>query len=47
MSEIEKVLEEMCDHYCKYPYEIYDDNQLGKVCENCPLNKLEAESEET
>lgn len=45
MSVIEEVLEEMCDRYCKYPYELVDENQLAKICDKCPLNRLEADKE--
>ena len=40
---IEKVAEEMCDKYCKYPSEWDDaDGELedSDICANCPLNKL-------
>lgn len=45
---IEKVKEEMCDGYCKYPNQeppagkdedwLYED--ADSPCSNCPLNKL-------
>lgn len=46
---IEKVIEEMCDKYCKYPDEylsklkdpdIANDQMLENVCAHCPLSKL-------
>ena len=38
---IEKVKEEMCDGYCKYPEMIEEDeDEIADVCANCPLNRL-------
>lgn len=38
---ITEVCEEMCDKYCKYREESWDDeDKLAAVCESCPLNKL-------
>ncbi len=46
-EQIEKVREEMCSSYCKYPeQEIHEGKTVdwlfeeGSPCENCPLNKL-------
>lgn len=42
---IEKVKEDMCNDYCKYPNE-WDEEEQGmdlcdsEVCANCPLNNL-------
>ena len=42
---IESVVNEMCNHYCKYP-DTWDEEKEGcelsesEVCANCPLNKL-------
>ncbi len=42
---IENVITEICDHYCKYPYE-WDEDKEGmelcesEICQNCPLMKL-------
>lgn len=47
MSEIEAIRNEMCDKYCRYPYE-YDEEEEGiplsdsEICKSCPLNRLEA-----
>ena len=38
---VDAVIEDMCDHYCKYPSECEDDEELMDICENCPLNKLQ------
>lgn len=34
---LEEVCEEICDNYCKYPCQIEDEEELYKICENCPL----------
>lgn len=45
-KQIEEVVEEMCNHYCKYPEqwnpEEHDGQELleSEICINCPLNKL-------
>lgn len=36
----EKALEEICDNYCKKPDEIKDQDELDKVCDNCPMVKF-------
>lgn len=44
---VEKVKEEICDNYCKYPLlcgqhpeEEEFAEWLNKVCQECPMNKL-------
>ncbi len=38
---IEEVKCEICDHYCRYPYEIDDEDTLyNEYCKNCPLGRL-------
>ena len=38
---IEEVKCEICDKYCRYPFEIEDEEELLKFyCENCPLGRL-------
>ena len=40
---IQKVIEEMCNKYCKFPeqYSEEDEEKLyDEHCKNCPLNKL-------
>lgn len=42
---IEKLAGEMCDNYCRFPYE-YDEENEGMtlqdaICSHCPMNKLE------
>jgi len=36
----ESITKEMCDKYCKYPLQCENEEDLYKVCEHCPLNKL-------
>ena len=44
MSDLEQIIvyvcENFCDKYCKYPSIIAAQYQLDKVCEECPLHKL-------
>ena len=37
---LDDVKSEICDKYCKYPYEIEGEADLDKICENCPLERL-------
>lgn len=42
---LEETKAEMCDKYCKYPYEPIpegrdDDWMFNDICPNCPLNRL-------
>lgn len=37
---LEEVSNELCDHYCKYPNEITNQEELKEKCLNCPLRKL-------
>lgn len=39
--DIEKIREEMCDDYCRFPREYQDCNALGIICDKCPMNRLE------
>ena len=39
-KRIEKVAEQMCDKYCKYPEQIADDELLMIRCSKCPMNEL-------
>ena len=41
-EDLEKIKSEICDHYCKYPGEYKDqDEMIDTVCVNCPLLKLD------
>ena len=37
---IEEVIVKMCDDYCKYPNMCRKEDDLMKICDECPLNKL-------
>jgi hypothetical protein len=37
---IEEVVCEICNEYCRFPFEIEDEDELLKKCENCSLNRL-------
>lgn len=41
IAEIEQIKEEMCDSFCRVPYEAEDDNEAAELCKLCPLNRLE------
>ena len=41
-EDLEKIKSDICDHYCKYPGEYKDqDEMIDTVCVNCPLLKLD------
>lgn len=29
----------ICDHYCRYPREITDEDEMMRVCEQCPMKE--------
>lgn len=35
----ESVVERICDGYCKFPQIVHDDNDLDRICDNCPMDK--------
>ena len=39
-AQTEDIVADMCDHYCKFPGEVKDEDLLNEICEGCPLNKL-------
>ena len=41
IGEIEQIKEEMCDSFCRVPYEAEDDKEAAELCKLCPLNRLE------
>lgn len=44
--KLEKVCEQICDHYCQYPKLIDDEDVLINICDKCPLdNFMEDEHE--
>ena len=45
IQQLEETMEavkcEICDNYCKHPCNSeIDQEQLDRICENCPLNRL-------
>lgn len=40
-SVLDEVKQNICDKYCRFPYEVEDQEQMDELCERCPLNKLE------
>lgn len=34
---LEEIASEICDHYCKYPYQCKTEEELQAVCWDCPL----------
>lgn len=43
---IEEIKEKICDHYCRFPYDLPED-KLEEECKVCPLNELKAEEPKT
>lgn len=39
-TEVDKVAEQICDRYCKFPGECKDQDELDKHCDSCVLIKL-------
>ena len=40
-TKLHEVFSDFCDHYCRYPREIHDENVLRSICDECrPINKL-------
>lgn len=46
MSNLAAVLDEVkqniCDHYCRFPFEVEDQEQMDELCERCPLSRIDA-----
>lgn len=39
-EELEEIKAEICDQLCKHREKIEDEEELYKICENCPLGRL-------
>ena len=37
---LERVKQEMCDSFCRVPYEAIDQEEADELCKLCPLEKL-------
>jgi len=47
-ESVNKIKEEMCDHYCRFVYSCKTEEELiEKHCSICPMNKLEVKNEQT
>lgn len=42
--QLEELKARICDDYCKWPSKL-DDEYLEEICDDCPLNELEADDE--
>lgn len=40
-ADFEKMAEQFCDGYCKFPYICGSEDELRAKCENCPIMQLE------
>lgn len=40
-SRLRDCTEIMCEDYCKWPTQTYDQEQLDRFCAECPLNNLD------
>ena len=38
--QAEEVAGEICDHYCKHPQTAAGQEELDRICDGCPLNRL-------
>ena len=39
-EKLELMLSQMCDHYCRFPRECDNEDELMEHCEDCPLAGL-------
>ena len=39
-EHLESFKETVCDHICRYPYEVSDQDALDEICENCIVDKV-------
>lgn len=37
---IEEVKTEICDKYCIHPFFVDDQEELDRICESCPLERI-------
>ena len=42
---IEEVKNDICDNYCKWPFNTETQADLNEICEKCPLKRLEVDDE--
>ncbi len=39
-KQLETLTAKFCDEYCKFPCEIKEQEDLEKICNECPMNEL-------
>lgn len=39
--KLEEIKSDMCDNYCKYPFNTETQADLNEICKDCPLSQLE------
>lgn len=39
-TALNKAMSDFCDHYCRYPNEIHDEDVMESICDVCPVNEL-------
>lgn len=39
-KQVEKMAEDFCDNYCKFPGQCKDQDDLDKHCDNCALIRV-------
>ena len=37
---LEEIAAQICDEYCKYPSQIASQEELDRICESCPLERI-------
>ena len=43
--KIEEIKNDMCDNFCKWPFNTETQADLNEICEKCPLQRLEVDDE--
>ena len=44
-DKLNDVIEAICDEYCKWPFNTETQDDLNRICENCPLNNITVDEE--
>lgn len=39
--ELEEIKNDMCDNFCKWPFNTETQADLNEICKDCPLSRLE------
>lgn len=40
VEQLERIKYQICDGYCKYPYQCEGQKELDTICKSCPLNRI-------